>query len=174
MDLLCFENGDKVIVCTYDNHIQVKLVLLNQKEIILYDDTKLSFVSLYRNYFADEKRMILEEGLENINLGILLNKYYYKIANDINLGEEFSCVNANGDWVGTRYCCFENDNIATWIYLKHNQFIFECTPLYEGLFDDCVISFADFMKSYKGYKNTFDYSLYKEFAIVLNGLILSF
>lgn len=174
MNLLSFENGDKVIAYTYDDYIKVKLIILNQEELVLYDDTKLSFISLYRNYFTDENKMMLAERLENINLGILLNKYYYKIANDVNLYDMFFDENDNGDWIGTRYCCFENDNTATWIYLKKSQLYFECTPLYEGLFEDCAMSFEDFVKNYKSYQNTFNYSSYIEFVIRLKELLFDY
>ena len=173
MELLHFDNGDRMIANVYDDCIKLKLITLKEKEIVIYDDTRLSLLSLCTNYFLDTKKMELDVSLKNANLGILLNIYYYKIANDMELDKKFFRLNANGDWIGTRYCCFENNNIATWIYFMNDIFIFKCTPLYEGLFNDHIISIKEFIKDYKEYKNSFSCDIYSRFIYNLKNMIMS-
>ena len=76
------------------------------------------------------------------------------------------------DWIGTRYCCFENNNIATWIYFTNDRFVFKCTPLYEGLFDDYVLAFKEFIKDSKEYQNDFSCHIYRKFMHNLKKMIL--
>ena len=173
MELLHFENGDRIIADIYDDNIVLKLIILKGREIVIHDDTKLFLLGLCTNYFLDKKKMELDVSLKNVNLGILLNIYYYRIANDIKLDKELFALNANGDWIGTGYCCFENDNIATWIYFTNDRFVFKCTPLYEGLFDDCVLTFKEFIKDYKEYQNNFTCQAYRKFMHNLKKIILS-
>lgn len=163
MELIHFENGDRIIADEYDDCIILKLIVLKGKEIVIYDDTKLSLLGLYTNYFSDIQRMELDVNLKNVNLGILLNNYYYRIANNMELDKNSFALNASGDWIGMRYCCFENNNIATWIYLTNDGFVFKCTPLYEGLFDDYVLTFKEFIKNYKEYQNYFSCHIYRKF-----------
>lgn len=172
MELLHFENGDRLIADVYDDHIELKLVI-SKEEIILFDDTQLYLANLYKNYFLDTKKMELDASLKNADLGILLNVYYYRIANGMELDRMFSHSNANGDWIGTRYCCFENNNIATWVYFTNGRFVFKCTPLYEGLFEDYVITFKEFIDHYREYKNDFPCHIYKKFMHNLKTMILT-
>lgn len=172
MELLHFENGDRMIADVYGDHIKLRLII-SKEDIIIYDDTRLFLVNLYKEYFLDTKKMELDASLKNVNLGILLNIYYFRIANDMELNKKFSCSNVYGDWIGTRYCCFENNNIATWIYFTDGRFVFKCTPLYEGLFDDYDITFKKFIDNYREYKNDFSCYIYKEFIHNLKAMILA-
>ena len=172
MELLHFENGDRVIADVYDDWIELKLLISNREEIVIYDDTLLSLLGLYNHYFSDTKKMELDVSLKNANLGILLNIYYYRIANDMELGKQFFPLNENGDWVGTRYCCFENNNIATWFYIENDKYIFKCTPLYKGLFDDYDVTLKEFIEDYKEeYENSLSCDAYRKFMNDLKRMI---
>lgn len=176
MELLHFENRDRIIADVCDERIELKLVISSGEEIVLYDDTLLSMVSLYTNYFLDTKKMELAPGLRNVNLGKLLNIYYYRIANGMDLDEMVFHSDPSdpyGYWIGTTYCCFENNHIATWIYFTNGRCVFKCTPLYEGLWDDYdVINFKEFIKNYKEYKNEFSCHKYRKFMDRLKSMIL--
>lgn len=173
MELLRFENGDRLIADAYDDCIELTLIILNNKKIRLLNDTHLYFIDLCKNYFSDERKMKLDASLENVNLGIMLNIYFYRIANDMDLGKIFSNTSSNGNWIGASYCCFDYNNIATWIYFTNDKFVFKCTPLYKGLFDDYDMTFEDFINNYREYQNYFDGHLYKVFISRLNEMILS-
>lgn len=172
MELLHFENGDKIIADIYNDCIKLKLLILEENEIVIYDDTKLFLRNLCTNYFFDYQKMELDDSLKYANLGILLNIYYYRIANDMELNKKSFPLNANGDWLGTRYCCFENNNIATWIYYINDKFFLKCTPLYVGLFNDYNVTFREFIKNYREYKNSFSSRVYRKFMHNLKKMIL--
>ena len=56
MELLHFENGDRVIADVYDDWIELKLLISNREEIVIYDDTLLSLLGLYNHYFSDTNK----------------------------------------------------------------------------------------------------------------------
>lgn len=177
MELLNFENGDKIIADVYDDWIELKLLILKGKEIVIFDDTKLYLRSLYTNYFLDKKKMELDINLKNANLGIMLNKYYYRIANDMELDKNIFHLNAEDNWIGMGYCSFENNLITTWIYHTEDRFVFKCTPLCEGMFDgdeydEYDDTFKEFLKDYKEvYKNSFSSHIYREFLNNLKKIV---
>lgn len=175
MDLLHFKNGDRIIEDAYDDWVKLKLVTLEGKEIVIYDDTQLYLRDIYIHYFLNTKIMELDDSLKNADLGIMLNTYYYSIANDMELDENLFHLDAHGDWIGDKYACFENNNMATWIYYTNDRFVLKCSPLCEGLFhdlDDYDTTFKEFIRNYKEeYENYLSCQVYREFMHNLNILM---
>ncbi len=127
-----------------DYYKAVKLYLqYGCKKILIADDNILFYYNVFNSYTQNTDSFILDEKLEPDHLGKQLNEYYNQMWNeqiyqDIILGE-------GGRWIGERYCCFETNDRATWIYKYNDKLYLLVTELYNGFGN---IYNPDFFTSY--------------------------
>lgn len=132
-----------------DYYTQVKMfVQCNEKSFLIAKDNILFFYNLFNSYIENINNYILNKKLEPDCLGKQLNEYYYQVRS--NQVYQDIILNESGHWIGEKYCCFEYNGYAMWIYKYNDRIYLLLTELYDGFFgENSLDSFKSFIKNYK-------------------------
>lgn len=57
------------------------------------------------------------------------------------------------------------------LHFENDKYIFKCTPLYKGLFDDYDVTLKEFIEDYREYENSLSCDAYRKFMNDLKRMI---
>ncbi len=129
----------------YYTNVYIELVV-GMNKITIFKDNLLEL----RNNFKqlDAAIPMLDNRLEETQLGILWNEYYKGLYED-NLDESI-IVDSEERWIGEKYCRFINTEYVTWLYQYCGKIIMKVTPVFPGLEeDDYAQKYHRFLQKYK-------------------------
>lgn len=134
----------------YYTDITLKLYI-GKKRIVLLEDNILFYKNMIYNYKDNIDVYSLDKRLDEKDLGLLLNEFYYCLYENITRN---SIILDNQErWIGEKYCCFSNSDCATWIYKYNDNIVLKVTPMFRGFDKDNY--FNQYLKFTKGYSDIF-------------------
>jgi len=130
----------------YYTDVTIELSTKSENKII-FKDNILYLKNLLEQYINNLDNYILDNRLDEKELGLQLNKYYYTIYEDI---ENNTLIkNKQGEWLGEKYCCFSTIQYATWLYKYSNKIILKVTPIFTKFENDNFFDeYSNFIKEY--------------------------
>jgi len=131
----------------FDYYTDISIELFSKENrIILYCDNLLALKNIVEQY--NKGIPILNNDLEEERIGLLLNKYYQGLYENVIKNEII--LDKRGQWIGEKYLCYVNSEFATWIYRYNNRMVFRITPIFQGFEKDNYIQdYNQFMLQYK-------------------------
>lgn len=134
-----------------DYYTNIIIVLdIQKKEYKLYDDNLLYLKNITEQYFKCIKQFELDPRINCKDLGLLQNEYYYCIFEDNIINDDTIVQDDNGEWIGTKYCCFETKEYSTWLYKIKDTIQLKVTPNYYGFLKSIPsLEYNEFVKTYK-------------------------
>lgn len=131
----------------FDYYTDVSIRLyINNSCFLLFKDNLLALKNIVQQY--NDNVYTLNKELDEKKIGVLLNEYYRmlyenKIQSDI-------ILDAKGNWIGEKYCCFINLKYATWMYNYNGDIILKVTPIFREFENNFyIIRYKKFIKEYK-------------------------
>ncbi len=115
------------------------------KRILLLKDNLLYLKNVFDK--CEKKVNILDKNLDERNLGLLLNEYYYYLYEE---QEKYTIIlDEQGQWIGEKYICFSNLEYSTWIYRYDGDIVLKVTPIFYGFEkDDYLEEYEKFVQEY--------------------------
>ena len=130
----------------FDYYTDVCIELIfNIKTLMLFKDNLLALKNIIDQY--KENINMLDDDLDENELGILLNDYYKGICE--NKFQSSLILDNQERWIGEKYCCFSGSEYATWIYRYNRDIIIKVTPIFHGFEeDDYAQEYCRFIQEY--------------------------
>ena len=112
-----------------DYYTNIILELSTDKgNFLLLKDNILFFNNVVAEYINNIDGYVLDSRLNEREIGLLFNEYYYSLFNNIESNK--IVLDDTGEWIGSRYCCFSNQRHATWIYKYGGNIYIKVTPVF--------------------------------------------
>ena len=110
-----------------DYYTDVSVILnYNGEQIELFKDNLLAL----NNIMEQKEVNVLEDGLDEKRLGLLINEYYRGIFE--NKIQEDILLDDYGNWIGEKYYFFMSLKYVTWIYKYGRGIVVKVTPIFNG------------------------------------------
>ena len=153
------KNKDYTVVLKYidseiDYYTNVKICAIYLgKQYQIFNDNLLYLKNIIKNYIENIDNYIVDinSKIDIENIGLLQNKYYYCISQEIPLSKYSELIlDDNQEWIGLKYSCFEAKKFSTWLYKRDNKINVKITPLFDNYFYEfSIIEYKKFVKNYR-------------------------
>lgn len=119
-----------------DYYTNIKIILnINERQYQLFNDNILYLKNISNQHFKNINQYELD-GVDAKNLGLLQNEYYYCVLEEKIIDSKKFVLDNDGNWIGSRYCCFESRDCYTWLYKVNDSIQLRVTPAYYKLLED--------------------------------------
>ena len=152
----------------FDYYMNVNVKIKFAKtECVLYNDNILELKNIVVSLCDNIGR--LDNSLNERDIGILLNSYYYEM--DEGQTSDKIILDENEVWIGEKYSYLMSNNYVTWFYKYNDNIILKITPIFHS--EDEENDYVEYSRFIENYKDIFRDKISLEQIIGMKNVIVS-